>query len=214
MMRSNAPFALTLAAGLAAGAAVGALGYAFWPVVDRAAAPARPAVAQPQFVGALQPIDPASMPMVKPALASAGALPATPQTTAGAAEPEPKAQLAMALGSEGGQTRGLKIDPTSLGAPDAATGPSVEARRLLASGLVALASGDIATARAFLERAAAAGEPRALVALGDSYDPSTLSRLKAIGPKGDAAKARDYYAKAVAAGVDAARERIAELGSP
>ena len=51
------------------------------------------------------------------------------------------------------------------------------------------------------------------MALGDTYDPSTLSRLGAIGVKGDEAAARSYYSRALAAGVGGARERIAALAS-
>jgi TPR repeat protein len=91
--------------------------------------------------------------------------------------------------------------------------PIDEARRLCAEGLVAFAKGDIATARAFLVSAAAAGDARALVALGDTFDPTTLSRLGVVGLKGDEAKARDYYARAVTAGAPGARERIAALAA-
>ena len=78
---------------------------------------------------------------------------------------------------------------------------------------MALAAGDIAGARAFLERAAEAGDTRALLVLGDTYDPSTLARMGAVGLKGDATRARDYYSRALAAGVTAARDRIASRES-
>ena len=78
-----------------------------------------------------------------------------------------------------------------------------------AQGLVALAGGDVAAARAFLERAADAGDARALLVLGDAYDPGTLTRLGAIGVKGDESRARDYYQRANDAGLAAARQRIA-----
>jgi TPR repeat protein len=91
--------------------------------------------------------------------------------------------------------------------------PIDEARRLCAEGLVAFAKGDIATARAFFVSAAAAGDARGLVALGDTFDPATLGRLGVVGLKGDEAKARDYYARAVTAGATGARERIAALAA-
>ena len=71
----------------------------------------------------------------------------------------------------------------------------------------------MAGARAFLERAADEGDKRALMVLGDTYDPATLTRLGAMGIRGDAGRARDYYAQALAAGVGAARQRIAALDS-
>jgi TPR repeat protein len=91
--------------------------------------------------------------------------------------------------------------------------PIDEARRLCAEGLVAFAKGDIATARAFFVSAAEAGDARALVALGDTFDPGTLIRLGVIGLKGDGAKARDYYGRALAAGAAGARERLAALAA-
>jgi TPR repeat protein len=89
--------------------------------------------------------------------------------------------------------------------------PIDEGRKLCAEGLAALAKGDIATARAFFVNAATAGDVRALVALGDTFDPATLGRLGVVGLKGDGAKARDYYSRALAAGATGARERIAAL---
>ncbi len=91
--------------------------------------------------------------------------------------------------------------------------PIGDARRLCAEGLIAFAKGDIARARAFLQRAAEAGDARALMALGDTYDPITLTRLGAVGIKGDESAARNYYSRALAAGVGGARERIAALAA-
>ena len=91
--------------------------------------------------------------------------------------------------------------------------PIDDGRRLCAEGLVAFAKGDIATARAFFVSAAEAGDARALVALGDTFDPATLTHLGVVGLKGDEAKARDYYSRAVTAGAPGARERVASLAS-
>ena len=91
--------------------------------------------------------------------------------------------------------------------------PIDEGRKLFAEGLVAFSKGDIATARAFFVSAASAGDARALVGLGDTFDPATLTRLGVVGLKGDEAKARDYYSRAVTAGAPGARERVASLAS-
>jgi TPR repeat protein len=101
----------------------------------------------------------------------------------------------------------------SLGDGEKLTIPIDDGRRLCAEGLAAFAKGDIATARAFFVSAASAGDARALVGLGDTFDPATLTRLGVIGLKGDEAKARDYYSRAVTAGASGARERIASLAS-
>jgi TPR repeat protein len=127
-----------------------------------------------------------------------------------AAQPIDKAaisKLATAL-------REQPVDQQAVGSLGATLAmPIDEGRRLCAEGLVAFAKGDIATARAFFVSAAAAGDPRALVALGDTFDPATLGRLGVVGLKGDEAKARDYYARAAAAGATGARERIAALAA-
>ena len=135
--------------------------------------------------------------------------------------PAPKAPMVQAIAKDaiGKLALALRAQPTALraqqaGSPGAALAiPINEGRRLCAEGLAAFAKGDIATARAFFVSAAQAGDARALVALGDTFDPATLTRLGVIGLKGDGAKARDYYARALAAGASGARERLASLAS-
>ncbi|MGD0641383.1 MAG: hypothetical protein ABSC22_11605 [Roseiarcus sp.] len=186
------PIILKAVAGLFAGAIVGVLTLAFWPQIEPGAVNARPAVEQPVFV--TRAVDTtATAGIDKAAIAKlAVALRAGPQT---AATTSP--------------TRGLALTPPA--ATDATAGDV--ALRLRGQGLVALADGDISGARAFLERAAEAGDARAILVLGDTYDPTTLARMGAVGLKGDAAKARDYYARALSAGLAAARNRIASLES-
>ena len=170
-------------AGLFAGVAVGALSLAYWPQIEPAMVAARPIVEQPQRVVQLAPPTLEKSAVDKLALALRGG---QPNATAGA-------------------TRGLTLTANDVDF----RGPSDDARRFRAQGLVALAGGDVAAARAFLERAAEAGDARALLVLGDAYDPATLTRLGAIGVKGDSARARDYYQRANDAGLAAARQRIA-----
>lgn len=108
----------------------------------------------------------------------------------------------------------LREQPPSAVSPIATLSiPIQEARRLCAEGLVAFANGDIAAARAFFVRASEGGDGRALMALGDTYDPTTLTRLGVVGLKGDEVKARGYYTRALAAGVGGARERIESLAA-
>jgi len=185
------------------------LGLAFWPQVGNAPATGRPLVSQPVFVAAASPSKP-----------RAGD-PAPTATPSQIASGEALAKLAVAL----------KSDPSTMSAKSAIAPPTITlaptptlasalapvseaARRLCAQGLVALAAGDITGARQYLERAAEAGDARALMVLGTSYDPATLARMGALGIKGDAARARAYYAKALAAGMGAARERMAALDTP
>jgi hypothetical protein len=110
--------------------------------------------------------------------------------------------------------REQSVDRQPVGSLGAALAiPIDEGRKLCAEGLAAFAKGDIATARAFFVSAAEAGDVRALVALGDTFDLATLARLGVVGLKADGAKARDYYSRALAAGATGARERIAALAA-
>jgi hypothetical protein len=189
-------------AGLVAGVLAGGLGFAFWPRVEPGVLSLRPAVEKPVFVVATETARPVSAPST--------ALVAVPAESAG--EKNGLVKLAAALRSDPAPPpsaaplgRGLATAALKIGAP------SEQAARFFALGLVALADGDVAGARAFLDRAADEGDTRALMVLGDTYDPATLTRLGAVGIRGDASRARDYYARALAAGVVAARQRIAAL---
>src|SRR5271163_3627078 len=179
-------------AGVLAAAFAGILVIACWPRLEPSALNAKASVEQPVFVKA-----PVAVSALKPAA-----------TTAQPFAKEAIGKLASAL----------RDQPPALHKEDAAPGaalaiPIDDGRRLCAEGLVAFAKGDIATARAFFVSAAEAGDARALVALGDTFDPATLTRLGVLGLKGDGAKARDYYARALAAGATGARERLAALAA-
>ena len=175
-----------IVAGTIAGCFAGALVIAFLPHIQPSAASQKAAVEQPVFVA-------------QPAVAAA-------PLKAAVAHPIAK----EALNKLANALRG----PSRESAPIASLSiPIDDARQLCADELVAFAKGDIASARAFLKRAAEGGDARALMALGDTYDPGTLTRLGAVGLKGDEAAARDYYSRALAAGVGGARERIAALAA-
>jgi TPR repeat protein len=83
--------------------------------------------------------------------------------------------------------------------------------RLMARAKRLLELGDVGAARSVLERAAEAGSPLATFMLAESYDPTVLSAWGAVGTQGDAAKARELYAKAAAGGVEAAKDRLKTL---
>ncbi len=189
-------------AGLLAGVLAGGLGFAFWPRVEPGVLSLRPAVEKPVFVVAAEPARPVSAPST--------AMVAAPAQPTG--DKNGLVKLAAALRSD--PTPNSSAAPLGRSVAEAAlkTGaPSEQTVRFFALGLVALADGDVAGARAFLDRAADDGDTRALMVLGDTYDPATLTRLGAVGIRGDVARARDYYARALAAGVGAARQRIATL---
>jgi hypothetical protein len=72
-------------------------------------------------------------------------------------------------------------------------------------------SGDLASARLLLRRAAEAGSASAALMLGTTYDPLSIQQLGAIGVVPDVAQARQWYEKAAALGSEAASERLAKL---
>jgi hypothetical protein len=226
---------IRIGAGVSAVAVAIALGIAFWPQIDTSMAHGRIAVEKPIFVVPAAPVkleaalgrpqaaaaEPAAAPPTPPpatetapAPSAAAGVTVVPGSQPASDDDAPLAKLALAFRTNNGaapglgMTRSLTITPT--GAPQA----SDDARRLCAQGLVALAKGYIVGARAYLQRAAEAGDPRALLALGETYDPVALARLGARGVKGDPARARDYYSQALAAGVGDAREHMAALTSP
>jgi hypothetical protein len=188
-------------AGLLAGVIAGGLGFAFWPRVEPSVLSLRPAVEKPVFVVATEPARPAPAPAPSTIVAAAPG--------EGSGDKNSLVKLAAALRSDPAAPQGAA--PLTRGLKFGA--PGEQAVSFFALGLVALADGDVAGARAFLERAADEGDTRALMVLGDTYDPATLTRLGAVGIRGDAGRARDYYARALAAGVGAARQRIAALDS-
>jgi hypothetical protein len=86
-----------------------------------------------------------------------------------------------------------------------------EAARLIARAGALLGQGNIGAARIVLERAAESGNARASFMLAETYDPGVLSAWGTYGTRGEAAKARELYAKAHRGGVREAKERLDAL---
>lgn len=74
-----------------------------------------------------------------------------------------------------------------------------------------LGQGDIIAARTVLERAAMMGNAKANFALAETYDPAVLARWGTYGTRGDPDMARKLYTKAVADGIEEAKERAEAL---
>jgi hypothetical protein len=99
-------------------------------------------------------------------------------------------------------------------AAPAAKPPQASARtddRLLVRADELFRRGDVSGARLLLERSMEAGHPHAAFLLAETFDPHVLSRLGALGIRGDAGKARELYARARSLGVAQAQERIEAL---
>jgi TPR repeat protein len=71
--------------------------------------------------------------------------------------------------------------------------------------------GDIASARLLLTLVAESGNPEACFILAGTFDPAVLAHLRAIGVRGDPAKARAWYARAAELGSLQARQRLQAL---
>ena len=87
-----------------------------------------------------------------------------------------------------------------------------EATRLIARASELLGQGNIGAARIVLERAAEMGSAHASFMLAETYDPVILSAWGTFGTRGEATKAREFYAKAHAGGIQQAKERLDALG--
>jgi TPR repeat protein len=71
-----------------------------------------------------------------------------------------------------------------------------------------LAAGDVVAARIAFHRAAEAGDGKAAVALGATYDPTELTKRGVVGMGADISKARSWYQKAEKFGSPEARGRL------
>ena len=88
---------------------------------------------------------------------------------------------------------------------------NAEATRLIARASALLGQGNIGAARIVLERAAESGNAQASFMLAETYDPVILSAWGTHGTRGEAAKARELYAKAHAGGIQEAKDRLDAL---
>lgn len=76
-----------------------------------------------------------------------------------------------------------------------------------------MAKSDMAAARLLLQRAAEAGEARAALALGATFDPTALQAMGVVGVAPDVAKARIWYERAAEYGSAEASRRLGALGT-
>ena len=96
-------------------------------------------------------------------------------------------------------------------APAARAMDSEEVTALYDRSVVLVEQGDIASARLVLTRAAEAGDARAALARGATYDPEALKKLGVLGVAPDPGQARAWYAKAVDLGSAEAINRLEKL---
>ena len=85
---------------------------------------------------------------------------------------------------------------------------------LLRRGHALLQQGDVSAARLLYERAAASGSGPGATGAGKTYDPAVLARIDARGLRGDAARAADWYVKAISLGDSEAGQLLKALPAP
>jgi hypothetical protein len=88
-----------------------------------------------------------------------------------------------------------------------------EVAGLLKRSEILLRTGDIASARLLLRRAANAGSADAALALGGTFDGAVLAKLGVLGFARDADQARFWYRKAAELGSQEAEQRLETLGN-
>ncbi len=127
--------------------------------------------------------------------------------------PDPEGQSAQIYAP---QVAGASPFPTPAAAPQ----PNKDLVHRLAPDQIAslirrgddlVGSGDVAAARLMLRRAAEAGDARAMIKLGATYDPALLSRIDNHGVAPDLASARGWYEKAAQLGAPEARQYLEAL---
>jgi hypothetical protein len=90
--------------------------------------------------------------------------------------------------------------------------PSPEVEDLIREGNKRMREGDILEARQYYQKAVSLGDPEAALAMGRSYDPIYFARIERKNAEPDAAKAFDWYRKAMDNGaVQTAKVRIENL---
>jgi hypothetical protein len=86
-----------------------------------------------------------------------------------------------------------------------------EVSQLINRGEASLAQGDVAAARLILERVAEAGDARAALKLGATYDPIVLREMNVVGIRPDPEQARAWYERAAEFGSREASQRLIAL---
>jgi outer membrane biosynthesis protein TonB len=161
--------------------------------------------AQPQVAVTVAPAEapkPAPAPQARVAEAPKPVETARPTEPPKAVEPKREAKV------EAPAPAPVPAEPAPAPAPLAS---SEELATLIARGDQLLATGDIAAARVFYERAAEDGSAAAATAAGKTYDPIYLEEMHARGIRGDASKAAEWYRRASAAGDIQADIRLKKL---
>jgi hypothetical protein len=147
---------------------------------------------------------------VTPAPAPTVATPPLAPPLAAAEEPTPAAETSVDSRRQS-EPAPPKEKPIIAAAPAPAPLAPAEIEELVSRGGQLLATGDIAAARVFFERAAEQGNAAAATAAGKTYDPLYLEEAHVRGIRGDPVAAAKWYRRASAAGDKEADLRMQKL---
>lgn len=90
---------------------------------------------------------------------------------------------------------------------------NTEAKTLLGKGEALMKTGDLVTARQFFIKAHGLGLAEGAYGAGQTYDPAVYTAMNVRGLEPDAAKAKEWYDKAAAAGYADARKALEKLNA-
>jgi len=155
------------------------------------------------------PTAPAAAAVVTPSPSPPPAPAVVPQKPAEPAPPPPSPPPAIAPPAPKAATA-----PAPKPAPPAPSPEAIKrAQGYLARGLGHLKDSDIASARLFFQRAAEDGLADGALAMGGTFDPDELARLRAPSIKPDLAETKRWYERAAELGSGEALDRLKRLGA-
>ena len=167
----------------------------------------------------------AALPLVADELTKANKLAQQPAPAPAMVPPAPLSQPSQVASGQAGaasiaeaQSPPATASIAEAQSPPAKDGPATrqidaeEIASLINRGKDFLQSGDFASARLLLRRAAEAGDASAALLLGSTFDPRVIQQLHAVGIPADVAQARQWYQKAAELGSAAAVQQLAKLG--
>ena len=164
-------------------------------------------ISVPSQVEATEPPPPPNL----PAETNEPAPQAEPTPAATVPPPTPSQPLQVASAPTGAAPISASQSPPAPVGGTATRLDTDEIATLVNRGTDSLKSGNLASARLLLRRAAEAGSASAALMLGTTYDPLFIQQLGTIGVVPDVVQARQWYEQAAALGSEAASERLAKL---
>ena len=128
-------------------------------------------------------------------------------------DPAPTPMIAVKTDAAPTSAQATPVAPQPSAEETAALPPSSgsDVAALIKRGDDLLKAGDVAAARSAYERAAASGNAKAQIGVGQTYDPLVLAKLGARGVRADPVQAASWYARAGEAGDEEGQQRLHAL---